>query len=128
LLNRISHLLNRISHLLNRISHLLNRISHLLNRISHLLNRISHLLNRIPHLLSYSYILWLFVSNQGEGSSFTLVRKISQVYTIFNFQLIILIYSCDLLMIFSLVNAWSAWLVPPLLQMAPYTVEVWRLL
>jgi len=41
-----------------------------------------------------------------------MVRQISQAYTIFNFQLSILIYSCDLLMIIGPAADWS---VPALL-------------
>jgi len=51
--------------------------------------------------------------HRGEGNSFILVRQISQAYTTFNFQLLILIYSCDLLMIIGPAVAWSAWPVPP---------------
>jgi len=52
----------------------------------------------------------------GEGS-FTLFRQICQTCTIFNFQLSVLIYSCDLLMIIAPVAAWSAWPVPLALKM-----------
>jgi len=53
---------------------------------------------------------------QGGGSSFTLARQISQgcqVFTTFNFHLLIPIYFCDLLMIIGPVAAWSACPVPP---------------
>jgi len=49
-------------------------------------------------------------SHRGEGSSFTLVRKIGQACTIFNFQLSILIYSYDLLITIGPAATWS---VPP---------------
>jgi len=63
------------------------------------------------NLFSYVYNI------RGGGSSFTLVRQISQgyqAYTTFNFHLLFLIYSFDLLMIIGLVAAWS---VPPPLNM-----------
>jgi len=57
--------------------------------------------------------------SRGGGSSFTLVRQISQAYITFEFNLLNLIYSCDLLMIISPVAAWSTWPVPPsLISMA----------
>jgi len=54
----------------------------------------------------------LISDDKGGGSSFTLVRQISQACTIFNFQLSILIYSCDLLMIIGPAAVWYAWPVP----------------
>jgi len=43
------------------------------------------------------------------------VLQLGKLSSMHNFQLLILIYSCDLLMIIGLAASWSAWPVPPFL-------------
>ena len=59
------------------------------------------------------------ISKQGWRKQFYMVRQISQACTTLNFQSLILIYSCDLLMDIGLAAAWSTGLVPtPLSRVA----------
>jgi len=70
------------------------------------------IIQQILTLSSHTYFIIVF---RGGGSSFTLVRQISQACTTFNFQSLILICSCDLPMIIGPVAAWSVGpVLPPL--------------
>jgi len=54
-----------------------------------------HLMSFTQPLMIPMYMHLIKQQRWRRGSSFTLVRQIGQACTIFNFQLLILIYSCD---------------------------------